>query len=51
MEAVRTGCHDQQLFETLPQIADAVAQPLAKTDSIVVISNAARTDREPGPAR
>ena len=29
----------QQLFESLPQIADAVAQPLAKTDSIVVISN------------
>ena len=29
----------QQLFESLPQVADAVAQPLAKTDSIVVISN------------
>ena len=29
----------QQLFESLPQVASAVAQPLAKTDSIVVISN------------
>ena len=29
----------QQLFESLPQVAEAVAQPLAKTDSIVVISN------------
>ena len=29
----------QQLFESLPQVANAVAQPLAKTDSIVVISN------------
>ena len=29
----------QQLFESLPRVADAVAQPLAKTDSIVVISN------------
>jgi flotillin len=29
----------QQLFETLPDVANAVAQPLAKTDSIVVISN------------
>ena len=29
----------QQLMESLPQVADAVAQPLAKTDSIVVISN------------
>ena len=29
----------QQLFESLPQVASAVAQPLSKTDSIVVISN------------
>ncbi len=29
----------QQLFDSLPEIAGAVAQPLAKTDSIVVISN------------
>ena len=29
----------QQLFETLPDVASAVAMPLAKTDSIVVISN------------
>ena len=29
----------QQLFESLPDVASAVAQPLAKTDSIVVISN------------
>ena len=29
----------QQLFESLPEVASAVAQPLAKTDSIVVISN------------
>ena len=29
----------QQLFESLPQVANAVAQPLSKTDSIVVISN------------
>ena len=29
----------QQLFEALPRVAEAVAQPLAKTDSIVVISN------------
>lgn len=29
----------QQLFETLPDVANAIAQPLAKTDSIVVISN------------
>ena len=28
----------QQLFESLPAVADAVAQPLAKTDRIVVIS-------------
>ncbi len=28
----------QQLFESLPQIANAVAQPLAKTDRITVIS-------------
>ena len=28
----------QQLFETLPRVADAVAQPLAKTDRITVIS-------------
>ncbi len=27
----------QQLFETLPEVASAVAQPLAKTDRIVVI--------------
>jgi flotillin len=29
----------QQLIEALPQVAGAVAQPLAKTDRIVVISN------------
>jgi len=29
----------QQLFDSLPDVAGAVAQPLAKTDSIVVISN------------
>ncbi len=29
----------QQLFESLPAIANAVAQPLAKTDRIVVISS------------
>ena len=29
----------QQLIEALPQVAEAVAQPLAKTDRIVVISN------------
>ena len=29
----------QQLFESLPDVASAVAEPLAKTDSIVVISN------------
>ena len=29
----------QQLFESLPGVASAVAEPLAKTDSIVVISN------------
>jgi flotillin len=29
----------QQLFETLPEVARAVSEPLAKTDSIVVISN------------
>jgi len=29
----------QQLFDSLPEVASAVAQPLAKTDSIVVISN------------
>ncbi len=29
----------QQLFESLPEVASAVAEPLAKTDSIVVISN------------
>ncbi len=29
----------QQLFDSLPDVASAVAQPLAKTDSIVVISN------------
>ena len=28
----------QQLFESLPKVADAVAQPLAKTDRITVIS-------------
>ncbi len=29
----------QQLFDSLPDVAGAVAQPLSKTDSIVVISN------------
>jgi len=29
----------QQLFDSLPDVAGAVAEPLAKTDSIVVISN------------
>ena len=29
----------QQLIEALPQVAEAVAQPLSKTDRIVVISN------------
>ena len=29
----------QQLIEALPQVAEAVAQPLAKTDRIVVISS------------
>jgi len=28
----------QQLFESLPKVADAIAQPLAKTDRITVIS-------------
>ena len=28
----------QQLFETLPQVAEAVAQPLSKTEKIVMIS-------------
>jgi len=28
----------QQLFETLPQVAEAVAQPLSKTERIVMIS-------------
>ena len=29
----------EQLFQTLPQVAEAVAQPLAKTDRIVMISS------------
>ena len=29
----------QQLIEALPQVAGAIAQPLAQTDRIVIISN------------
>ena len=41
----------QQLFETLPQVASAVAQPLAKTDSIVVISNGSESGAGAGASK
>ena len=41
----------QQLFESLPQVANAVAQPLAKTDSIVVISNGGDTGAGAGASK
>ena len=41
----------QQLFESLPQVASAVAQPLAKTDSIVVISNGGESGAGAGASK
>ena len=41
----------QQLFESLPQVASAVAQPLAKTDSIVVISNGSESGAGAGASK
>ncbi len=41
----------QQLFETLPDVASAVAQPLAKTDSIVVISNGGESGAGAGASK
>ena len=41
----------QQLFESLPQVASAVAQPLAKTDSIVVISNGSESGTGAGASK
>ena len=41
----------QQLFESLPQVASAVAQPLAKTDSIVVISNGGESGSGAGASK
>lgn len=41
----------QQLFESLPDVASAVAQPLAKTDSIVVISNGGESGAGAGASK
>ena len=41
----------QQLFESLPDVAGAVAQPLAKTDSIVVISNGGDSNAGAGASK
>ncbi len=41
----------QQLFETLPQVADAVAQPLAKTERIVIISNGGNSSEGAGASK
>ncbi len=41
----------QQLFESLPEVASAVAQPLAKTDSIVVISNGGESGAGAGASK
>jgi len=41
----------EQLIESLPQIADAVAQPLSKTDRIVVIGQGGNADQGAGTNR
>ena len=41
----------QQLFETLPEVANAVAQPLAKTDRITVISTGGSDSEGAGAAK
>jgi len=41
----------QQLFETLPDVANAVAQPLAKTDRITVISGGGPESAGSGASR
>jgi flotillin len=41
----------EQLLESLPQIADAVAQPLSKTDRIVVIGQGGNADQGAGANR
>ena len=41
----------QQLFETLPEVANAVAQPLAKTDRITVISTGGGDSEGAGAAK
>ncbi|MDE2920450.1 MAG: SPFH domain-containing protein [Chloroflexota bacterium] len=41
----------QQLFDSLPDVAGAVAEPLAKTDSIVVISNGGDSNSGAGASK